>query len=294
MNGSMDPSLDDLALFAEVAEAGGFSAAARATGRPQATLSRRIAALEAALGMDLFERSGRRIALTEAGRRVYEHAVLMREQAQAARGAVAEIGGSVTGALNVTAPVVLGQSFVVGVAAEFLRDHPQVGLRVEWTTRRVDPAEEDVDVAIMLGMAANHDLVRLRLGTVRSGLYAPPEYGPELPDDPGALRGVPVVGLGGRLPDRELSLSRGPETMTVSLHSRLASNDVAPVIAAAKACGCLAILPDFCVPEGWRRVLPDWSTPDYEVNAFRTASRGALPKVRLFLDALKAGFEGFG
>lgn len=293
MNGSTPPSLDDLSLFAEVAEAGGFSAAARATGRPQATISRRIAALEAALGMSLFERSGRGIALTEAGRRVYEHAALMREQARAVQGAVAELGGSVTGALSVTAPVILGQAFVSKVASAFLADHPQVAMRLEWTTRRIDPTEEDVDIAIMLGMAANRDLVRLRLGSVRSGLFAPPNFAAALPDRPAALDGVSVMGLGGRLPNAEVALSRDGETVVVTLDRRLASNDIAPVIAAAGACRSLAILPAFCVPDGWRPVLSDWSMPPYEVNAFRTASRGALPKVRLFLDALKAGFAGF-
>ncbi len=277
-----------------MAEAGGFSAAARATGRPQATLSRRIAGLETALGMDLFERSARGVALTEAGRRVYAHASLMREQAEAARSAVAEIGGSVSGALHVTAPVILGQVLVAAVAADFLRDHPLVGMRLEWTGRSVDPGDEDVDVAIMIGMAANPNLVRTRLGMVQSGLYAPPGYRDGLPDDPAGLDGATVVGIGGRLPHAQFALTRGAEVATVRLNRRMASNDVSPVVAAAEACGCLAFLPAFSVPAGWRRVLPDWTMPDYEVNAFRTASRGALPKVRLFLDALKAGFERFG
>lgn len=294
MNGSNTPHLDDLSLFADVVEAGGFSAAARATGRAQATLSRRIAGLEATLGMDLLDRSGGKVVLTEAGRRVYEHAALMRAQALAAFGAVAEIGGSVSGALMVTAPVILGQSFVAEVAAAFLRDHPQVALRLEWTTRRIDPATEDVDIAIMLGMATNSDLVRMRLGTVSSGLFAPPGWDMALPDHPDGLEGMTVMGLGGHLPEAEAVFLRKDETRRVLLRHQLVSNDVVPVLAAAEASRRLATLPTFCIPEGWSRVLPEWSMGAYEVNAFRTASRGALPKVRLFLDALKAGFAHFG
>ena len=101
---------------------------------------------------------------------------------------------------------------------------------------------------------------------------------------------MPAVGLGGSLNGRDAVFVRGEQVETVRVPWRLIANDVQPVIAAAEACGCIALLPDFCGPAGWTEVLPGWSTPDYQINAFRTASRGALPKVRLFLDALKDGF----
>ena len=82
-----------MALFALVVEAKGFSAAARRSGTPQATVSRRIAALERAMGLDLIDRTTRRMTLTEAGRRVYAHARLIRDQADAAQAAVTEISG---------------------------------------------------------------------------------------------------------------------------------------------------------------------------------------------------------
>ena len=181
MNGSDEVSLDDLALFTLVVEAGGFAAAGRAHGRPQATTSRRIAALERALGMQLLDRSARRIALTEVGRRVYDHARLMRDQADAARMAAAEMAETVGGSLTITAPVILGQALVVPIIAGFLRDHPKIDVQVEWTTRAVDPAQDDVDIAIRLGDAANGDLVRLRLGQARARLFAPPTFSSHLP-----------------------------------------------------------------------------------------------------------------
>lgn len=77
MNGSIDQLLGDLALLVRVVDAGGFTAAARVTGTPQPTISRRLALLEEQLGLQLLQRSTRSVTMTEAGRRVYDHAVLM-------------------------------------------------------------------------------------------------------------------------------------------------------------------------------------------------------------------------
>ncbi|MGL4238263.1 LysR family transcriptional regulator [Tabrizicola sp.] len=291
MNGSKAPSLDDLALFAAVVEAGGFTAAARKSGTPQATVSRRIAKLEQDLGLSLLDRTTRRISLTEIGRRVYDHATVMVEQANAARLAAAEMSLAIAGDMKVTAPVILGQAMIAPIVARFLHDHPQVNMQLEWTTRRVDPTEEDIDVAIILGTGGAGDLVRLRLGDTRARLYAPPTYTGAMPQHPSALAEISIVGLGSALAEQRIVFSLGQEVVPIDMPRRLMANDVRPVIAFAEVGGHIAVLPDFCAPPGWREVLPEWETPRLEVNALRTRSRGGLPKVRAFLDALRAGFS---
>jgi DNA-binding transcriptional LysR family regulator len=294
MNGSIDLSLDDLALFARVIAAGGFSAAARATGRPQATVSRRIAELERALGTQLLDRTTRRIALTEAGRRVLDHALALRPIAEAARSELAEMTGAVSGDLVVTAPVILGQAVVGPILARFAADHPALFLQVEWTTRAVDPMADGVDVAIQLGLSAPPEAVRVRLGSTAGRLYAPPGYAGLLPSAPEDLAGLPLATLRRSLRDRSVSLVRGAERQQVEMALRLAANDVRPVVELAQACGCLALLPDFAAPPGWTNVLPDWTGAPAEVNAVRTRSRGSLPKVRALIDALRDGFRERG
>jgi DNA-binding transcriptional LysR family regulator len=292
MDGS--PSLDDLALFTRVVEAGGFSAAARATGTPQATISRRIAALERALGTALLDRTTRRIDLTEAGRRVLDHALAMRTLAEAARSEVAELSGAVAGELTVTAPVILGQEVVGPILARFAADHPRIDLQVEWTTRAVDPMAEGVDVAIQLGLVAPPEAVRVRLGVTRGRLCAPPGHGGAVPTTPEDIAGVPIATLRRNLRDRTVTLLRGDERRDVEVALRLAANDVRPVVELAGACGCLALLPDFAVPQGWTPVLPDWSAAPAEINAVRARSRGSLPKVRALVEALREGFRARG
>lgn len=291
MDELIDLGLDDVALFARVVEAGGFTAAARRTGTPQATISRRIAQLEARLGLPLLIRTTRRIALTEVGRRVYDHAQLMLEQASAALGAAAEMAREPAGRLKVTAPVVLGQAFISGIMADFLHEHPKVNACLEWTTRRVDPLEEDVDVAIRVAQPPHSALSVVSLGTTRTRVYASPGWaGPE-PTCPGDLAGFEMFGIGRALEADEVSFTRGGEVTTVKIPRRMMANDVQPIIAAAARTGGVAFLPDFAAPQGWRELLTDWSTPNHEITALIAASRGALPKVRLFLDALKSGLR---
>ena len=94
------PNLDDLALFALVAEHGGFAAAERATGTPKSRLSRRLAALEAQLGARLIQRSTRRFAVTEVGQQVLRHARAMLDEAAAAQALADEVSGAPRGAVR--------------------------------------------------------------------------------------------------------------------------------------------------------------------------------------------------
>ena len=83
--------LNDLLYFAEVVERGGFAAAGRALGIPKSRLSRRIAALEARLGVRLLQRTTRRLSLTDVGETYLRHCQAVREAAQAAADAVAQV-----------------------------------------------------------------------------------------------------------------------------------------------------------------------------------------------------------
>jgi DNA-binding transcriptional LysR family regulator len=289
MDELIDLGLDDLALFARVVESGGFTAAARRTGRPQATISRRIAHLEARLGLPLLVRTTRRIALTEVGRRIYEHAQLMLERASAALGTAAEMAREPAGRLKVTAPVILGQAFVSSIMADYLFRHPKVNGCLEWTTRSVDPLEEDVDVAIRVAQPPHPAMRVVTLGTTRTRVYASPGWAGDEPECPADLAGHEVFGIGRALEADEVRFMRNGEVVNVKVPRRMMANDVQPIIAAAQRTGGITFLPDFAAPSGWRELLTDWTTPNLEISALLASSRGALPKVQLFLDALRKG-----
>ena len=138
MSELIDPHLTELAMFVRVVESGGFTAAAQATKTPQPTVSRHVKQLEDRLGLRLLDRSTRRIALTEPGRRVFDHARAMLDQAEAVQADIANLQAEPSGQLSVVAPIVLGQALVSDVVADFAANHPKVNIFVEWTTRAVN------------------------------------------------------------------------------------------------------------------------------------------------------------
>ncbi len=287
MDGSIDQLLGDLALLVRVVDAGGFTAAARVTGTPQPTISRRLALLEEQLGLQLLQRSTRSVTMTEAGRRVYDHAVLMIASGEAAAAAAATMKTEAAGLVRITAPVILGRAFVAPVISALVAQHPKLLVDVEWTTRRVDLLHDGVDVAVGIGRPSASELILVRLGHAKKGIYAPPGWtGPE-PKHPSALDGMTIVGIGRSTDAPPVILERAGERATIHPAWRMAANDGDLVLETAHRCGLPAVVPDFIVPEGWRPLMPDWGAYE-EVNAVTTAGRLLLPKIRLLLDALKA------
>src|SRR3954468_8319148 len=140
--------LNDMLFFAEVVDRGGFAAASRVLNIPKSRLSRRVAELEARLGVRLLHRTTRKLSLTEAGQLYHRHCVAMREQADAAEEAVALVHDEPRGTIRVTCPVTLAQSTIGPVIPAFLRQYPQVRIDMEVTNRVVDVVQEGIDVAL--------------------------------------------------------------------------------------------------------------------------------------------------
>ncbi len=132
-----------LADFNLVARHGGFGRAARAAGRPKATLSRRVAELEAALGLRLFERGSRALKLTEEGRALFERAGRLLTELEETAAAIASGGERPRGRLRISAPLLFSQTAMGKIAAGFALKYPEVRLEVSTEDRAVDLIEED-------------------------------------------------------------------------------------------------------------------------------------------------------
>lgn len=136
-----------LADFNLVARHGGFGRAAREAGRPKATLSRRVAELEASLDLRLFER-GRMLKLTEEGRALYARTGALLAELDEAAAAIASGGGTPRGRLRISAPLLFSQTAMGRLAADFARQFPEVRLEVTTDDRAVDMVEEGYDLVI--------------------------------------------------------------------------------------------------------------------------------------------------
>ncbi|WP_026791720.1 LysR family transcriptional regulator [Pleomorphomonas oryzae] len=148
-----------LADFALVAKHGGFGRAARAANRPKATLSRRVADLEADLNLRLFERGARDLKLTEEGRALFERAGQLLTELEETASAIASGGERPRGRLRVSAPLLFSQTAMGKIAAGFALKYSEVRLEVTTEDRPVDMIEEGFDLVIRVNPEPDDSLV---------------------------------------------------------------------------------------------------------------------------------------
>lgn len=148
-----------LADFVLVARHGGFGKAARAAERPKATLSRRVAELEASLELRLFERGARDLSLTEEGRVLFERAGHLLTELEETAVMIASGGGRPRGRLRISAPLLFSQTAMGKLAADFALRYPEVQLEVTTEDRAVDMIEEGFDLVIRVNPDPDDALV---------------------------------------------------------------------------------------------------------------------------------------
>lgn len=283
--------IEDMALFAQVVERGGFMAAARHTGVPQPTISRRIRALESRIGAVLLDRTTRRVHLTEVGRLTYDHVRNMLLEAQAARNAVDVLTATPRGLLRVAAPVLMGRSALHLVVNRFLGRYPDVSVALELTTRNLDPVQDDVDVVVRLNVPKHSQAWVDPLCLIRLGFYVASSHPGPIPKNPSELATQEIFGATRGPILQTLTFTRGDTKILVPISLRLRANDVAPVVHAAEACQGYALLPDFAAPQGWRSVCSEWQLPSSQIVALTTRHGRKQPRVATFIDALKEGLN---
>src|SRR5258708_9743795 len=173
----MDLAPNDLLLFARVVDEGSFSRAAERLSLPKATVSRRVAALEAKLGERLLLRTTRKLPLTDFGLAVLEHARHVVEDVAAAASLAHNRQLEPSGRLRVTMPGDIGNLLLASVLAEFVLKYPAIALEVDLSARFVDLIGENFDVAIRMGdLRDDASLAARHLSAFTRSLYAAPAY----------------------------------------------------------------------------------------------------------------------
>lgn len=168
--------LATMRTFISVAETGSFSETARLLDVSAPLVSRHVSDLEAHLHIRLFNRSTRRVELSEAGAAYYPDCVALIEQLDAAEARIAGLGDRPTGLLRVSVPMDFGRLFLGPALRQFLSEAPEVRLDVRYEDREARIVEEQVDVALRIGQLADSSLVARRLGSACIGCYASPDY----------------------------------------------------------------------------------------------------------------------
>lgn len=284
--------LNDLVVFAKVVQAGSFTAAAHALGRPKSTVSRKVAELEQRLGVRLLQRTTRKLRLTDEGRAFHAHCERIVAEITEAERALDGMHGQPRGLLRVTTPLNFG--FLGAIVGEYLRMHPAVEIDLVCTDRVTDLVEEGFDVAIRSGALADSTLVARHLGSIRRFVVAAPEYlaqhgSPVSPQDLG--NHACIVFRGGSA-QAAWTLQSADASVQVAVRTRLAVNDfdvLHDVVRSGLGIGLLTA--DRAVPDiragRLRRILDPWCTPPMPIQAVYPSSRHLTPRLRAFLDLLQ-------
>jgi len=180
--------LEAMSVLLAAAESGSLSKASRNLRLPLATVSRKVAELEAHLNATLLIRSAKGLELTPAGRSYVTAAKAILEQVTEAERAAAGEYTEPKGDLVVTAPIMFGRIHVLPVVTRFLAAYPDVSVGLVMTDRVAHFLEDQVDVALRIGPLPDSSLIATRLGTVRHVICASPDYlaangTPSTPDD---------------------------------------------------------------------------------------------------------------
>jgi DNA-binding transcriptional LysR family regulator len=292
--------LNDYVYFAEVVRHGGFAAAGRALREPKSKLSRRIAGLEARLGVRLIERSTRRFRVTEVGQSLYERCrriIIELEQAQAV---IADTQGEPQGHVRFSCPTGMIEP-VSRALPQFLELYPKVRLQIVATNRAVDLIEERIDVALRVRTTLDSDasLTMRTLARSRWILVA----GAKLANSLGtreidSLAEMPTLAATDQAGDVVWDLI-GPadgQTFSYRHEPRLACSDFSALRAAAAANMGVALLPDHdCAADlasgKLVQVFPAWHTREANVHVVFTTRRGLPRAVRAFIDHLAMAFR---
>lgn len=292
----MKIELSDMALFVEVAKAMSFRGAAAAIGVPNSTLSRRISALEKAIGLRLLHRTTRRIELTEAGQIYFERCKRIVDEAQLAHEQLGDMLAKPNGVLRASLPVGFAITFLAPLVAEFASRYPAITFEFDLSSRRADLVTEPVDLAIRMGESQDSKLISRQITQLPRHLYAAPRYIERAgePLRPSDLAAYECLRL--RSGEADIwTLRHARESVAVPVQGRFLLNDVG-MIQRLAILGCgIAMLAEAVAAEDvaqgrLRRVLPEWQAPPISVYAI-TETRLLPAKTQLFIDFLRTSLR---
>ena len=284
--------LNSLLIFARVAEAKGFSEAARRLRMPISTVSRRIAELEDQLGVRLLERSTRNLRLTEIGAEVFDLAKRSAELGDAVASVVSNRLSEVKGTLRLTAPPSISDSLLVPLINAFQSSYPNVHVQMLVTERVVDHVGEGVDLAIRLGAFKDSSLVAKRLLTYRHQLLASTEYIQKcgmLPKRPSELVGHRLLAFSYWKRDTTWAFvdAKTQEKEAIDFDPYLTMNDYAGLATALLEGIGIGELPPIVQPQLIRsgrlvEVMPRWHFPASDLSLVHLGNRHMSKPLRLF------------
>lgn len=288
--------LNLLMMFLDIVNAGSISQTAVRVHMPKATLSRKLRQLEQQIGAVLLKRGPHKLEMTEVGQALYQHCERIAEEAADASSIAAEMQSQLKGAMRISIPFGIGNTWITQALARFALLHPDVKLTIHVKNGWVDVSEEPYDIAIHIGRVHNEHLPVRRLADLPRGVYASPAYLEchGIPAAPADLLRHECIALETQLADGlwTFNTAAGVETLT----PRMTSSDVVVVremVTAGLGCAILTHPLTASDVQSGRlvRVLPQWRIPPVPVVAMFLERRHMPQRIRAFIDLIAKAIQ---
>ncbi|OHB40086.1 MAG: LysR family transcriptional regulator [Phenylobacterium sp. RIFCSPHIGHO2_01_FULL_70_10] len=263
------PDMEALGVFARVVELRSFAAAAEDLKLSKATVSKAVGRLETRLGARLFNRTSRRLALTETGAQLAERARRLLADAEAAEDDILARSAQPRGLVRLAAPMSFGLIELAPILPDFLAQYPEVSIDLHMSDDKIDLVGMGFDLALRIADLPDSSLVARRIRTVERMVVAAPAYLERhgRPTHPSHLAEHACLGYA-YLPTPETWRFSGPvgEQVAVRPAGPLRANNAEALLPALEAGVGLAVQPDFivrdCLAKGrLTAVLPEWRSP---------------------------------
>lgn len=293
------PDLNDLLIFAMVAESGGFTAAAQRLNRPKANVSLQVRRLEKALGLELFHRTTRRVVLTEHGTRLLDSGVPHLQRALEAVAALSQSGDELAGTLRVSCTVDHAGQTLARCLVQFSKLHPAIKIDLRATDRVVDVVRDGIDLALRMGWLRDSSLRAQKLGAFRQLIVASPEYlqrvgCPSHPEDLANHDWVALTLLSAPL-TWQFTGPRG-KLFSVRMKSRMRTDNPGTVRSLVEAGAGVSVIDEHGAASAIRagrlvQILPNWKLPEGGLYAVFPPGKHIPRHVQAFVDFYR-GFLG--
>lgn len=291
---SIIPDFEAWAVFAKVVEHGSFTAAAEALGLANGTASKAVSRLERRLGVTLFHRTTRVLALTPIGSSLAGRAATLLSDAEEAENAARDEGSGPRGLVRIAAPMSYGIAHVAPLLPRLASDLPGVSVELDLDDAPTDLVAKGVDIAVRIGWLPDSGLRVRKLGEVQARLVAAPSYIARAgtPERPEQLADHVTLTYANLRPHHRWSLEHvGGERIQVDVKNLLVTNSGEAMLPLLRAGVAVALVPDFIIHDDLRRgtlvrILPDWGLRPAGLHLVTPASGPRPARVTAVIDFL--------
>jgi DNA-binding transcriptional LysR family regulator len=292
--------LESMRAFVAVVSHSGFAAAGRHLGMSRSAMNKLVAQLEADLGVQLLQRTTRRVSPTDTGRAYYERCVDILAEVAAADVAVSQLQAEAKGTLRINAPMSFGTMHLGRAIAHFMRHYPDIKIQLSLTDRFVDLIEEGFDVTLRIAeIKSDESLIMQEITPIRRVLCASPDYleAKGVPTHPDELNGHDCLQYGHFSTDSPWHLfDTEGRAFSANPHCRSCSNNGEVLREGAIAGTGIALLPTFMISEALRSgelsiVMADYAPTLLTAYLNYATNRHLSTKIQLLTTFLKDWFK---